>query len=417
MSKIFFFCIPAWGHTNPTIPVVEELVKRGHAVRYYSFEMFREKIEAAGAEFVSCDAYLPELNEKEMSKIKKVSTTQMTITDFETTARMDGMLSKDVETIKPDCVVADSVCFWGKLIARKYNLPFVCSTTTFAFNRYSSNYMQNSFGEMADMILGMPKVNRALKKLEPLGYHVKSALSLIQNDNDTNTIVYTSDLFQPCAETFSARYAFIGPSVKVLDEKHTKQESVDMQQNAAGSSKSRKQIYISMGTVVNERVKFYESCMEALKDLDADVVMSVGESVDLERLQEIQMKIQNKTAHFFIAPRVNQLEVLAGADVFLTHCGMNSVSESLYMGVPMVLYPQTGEQRAVAKRTFEMEAGIYLENDSSETIRKAVQQVLGSDILKAGALKMKDNFRNCPGAKGAADFIETVLIETKDKKK
>ena len=44
MSKIFFFCIPAWGHTNPTIPVVKELVSRGHQVRYYSFEMFREKI-------------------------------------------------------------------------------------------------------------------------------------------------------------------------------------------------------------------------------------------------------------------------------------------------------------------------------------------------------------------------------------
>ena len=42
---IFWFCIPAFGHTNPTIEVVRELVRRGHAVRYYSFEDFREKIE------------------------------------------------------------------------------------------------------------------------------------------------------------------------------------------------------------------------------------------------------------------------------------------------------------------------------------------------------------------------------------
>ena len=27
MSKIVFFCIPAYGHTNPTIEVVRELVK------------------------------------------------------------------------------------------------------------------------------------------------------------------------------------------------------------------------------------------------------------------------------------------------------------------------------------------------------------------------------------------------------
>lgn len=35
MSKIVFFCIPAYGHTNPTIPVVQELTKRGHEVWYY----------------------------------------------------------------------------------------------------------------------------------------------------------------------------------------------------------------------------------------------------------------------------------------------------------------------------------------------------------------------------------------------
>ena len=61
MSRIVFFNIPAYGHTNPTIEVVKELVRRGNVVRYYSFNSFREKIESAGAEFVSCDTYLPPL--------------------------------------------------------------------------------------------------------------------------------------------------------------------------------------------------------------------------------------------------------------------------------------------------------------------------------------------------------------------
>ena len=45
MSKIAFFCIPAHGHTNPTLGVVRELVSRGHEVHYYSYEMMRKKIE------------------------------------------------------------------------------------------------------------------------------------------------------------------------------------------------------------------------------------------------------------------------------------------------------------------------------------------------------------------------------------
>ena len=49
MSKIVFFNIPAYGHTNPTLGVVRELISRGHAVRYYSYERFRDKIEAVVA--------------------------------------------------------------------------------------------------------------------------------------------------------------------------------------------------------------------------------------------------------------------------------------------------------------------------------------------------------------------------------
>lgn len=389
MSKIFFFCIPAWGHTNPTIAVVRELIQRGHQVRYYSFTPFQEKIEETGAEFVNCDAYLPNLNENEMKKLKKVSTTQMTITDFETAARMDPMLSHDVEALKPDCIVSDSVCFWGKLIARKYQLPFVCSTTTFAFNRYSSGYMQNSFAENADMILGLPRINRAMKKLRPLGYHVKSALEIVQNDNNTNTIVYTSRNFQPCAETFSDCYAFVGPSVQ--------------DPGALPSREEKKQVYISMGTVLNEQKNsFYQNCIHALKDLDLQVILSVGNETDMTVFGELPENIS-------MFPRVNQMEVLANSDVFLTHCGMNSVSESLYMGVPVIMYPQTGEQRAVAKRTFEMGAGIYLKNDSAEEIKSAVLQVLNDPSCKNGALKMKQDFRSCSGASGAADFIEKVV--------
>ena len=57
MRRIAFFCIPAHGHTNPTLPVVRALCDMGHEVRYYSFEAFRGAIEAMGATFMPCDTY------------------------------------------------------------------------------------------------------------------------------------------------------------------------------------------------------------------------------------------------------------------------------------------------------------------------------------------------------------------------
>ena len=59
MSKIVFFCIPAYGHTNPTIEVVRELVKRGNQVHYYSFYEFRSRIEETGAVCIPCDDFMP----------------------------------------------------------------------------------------------------------------------------------------------------------------------------------------------------------------------------------------------------------------------------------------------------------------------------------------------------------------------
>ena len=156
MKKIFFFCIPAHGHTNPMLPVAAELVKRGNTVRFYSFNDFKDKIKTTGAEYISCDAHLPELTKQEESGLKKVSSTEMTIQDIRITLSMDSFLDEEFKTFKPDVVYTDSVCFWGKLNAWKHHVPMVVSSSTFAFNQMSSQYMENSPRELADMILGLP---------------------------------------------------------------------------------------------------------------------------------------------------------------------------------------------------------------------------------------------------------------------
>ncbi len=263
----------------------------------------------------------------------------------------------------------------------------VVSTSTFAFNQMSSGYMKNSPKEMADMILGLPRISRELKRLKPYGYQVKGVLSLIQSGNNTDSIVYTSQRFQPYAESFSDHYAFVGPSVfsKIRPQKE----------------KERPLIYVSMGTVINDRPDLYRKCMDALKIMDVEVIISCGDAINREELGELPDNIQ-------VFPYVDQLAILAKADVFITHCGMNSVSESLYMAAPMVLYPQTGEQYAVARRVTEIGAGIMLENDSTESLRSAVQEILNNKAYGNAAKECSEDFRACPGTAGAAEFIENA---------
>ena len=87
---------------------------------------------------------------------------------------------------------------------------------------------------------------------------------------------------------------------------------------------------------------------------------------------------------------------------------MNSASESLYMAVPMVLYPQTGEQHAVARRVIEIGAGVMLKEDSAEGILTCVQELLRNKSYGKAAAECSADFRACSGAAGAAEFIENA---------
>ena len=388
MSKIVFFCIPAHGHTNPTLGVVRELVDRGHEVWYYSYHSFREKIESVGAKFVSCDEYDVEqnLDPKDATRVGKdlAFSTQILV---DTTLALDHIVCKDMERLKPDCIVADSMAVWGKAVALKLGIPFVSSTTTFAFNRYSAKIMKQSIKEMIAMIVSMPKINKNIKRLQNHGYPIKSILDIIQNDAQTDTIVYTSPEFQPCADTFSDKYAFVGPSIRPVS---CQIEKV-----------MEKLVYISMGTVNNDMLKFYQSCISALGDTDYQVIMSVGNLVDLEALGELPKNIS-------VYSYVDQIAVLTQADVFLSHCGMNSVNESLYYEVPLIMYPQTSEQGGVATRVSQLGAGIRLAKTSPLAIREAIKEVLENHSYRENATTISEGFKKCSGAKGAADKILQV---------
>mgnify|MGYP002733558079 CR=1 FL=1 len=392
MSKIVFFCIPAHGHTNPTLGVVRELVSCGHQVWYYSYNIMRDKIESAGATFVSCDDYDMEqrLSPKDAARVGKdlAYSTKILV---DTTLALDDKVCADMEQLKPDCIVADSMATWGKAVAMKLGIPFVSSTTTFAFNQHSAKIMKQSFGELLKMLFSMPKISKQIKRLQSKGYPIKSVLDIIQNDDNTHTVVYTSPEFQPCSETFSDKYAFVGPSIRPATDRFEK--------------KRNKLIYITMGTVNNDMMPLYKKCLSALADTDYQVIMSVGNIVSIEEFGELPENIS-------VFSHVDQIAVLQQADVFVSHCGMNSVSESLYFGVPLVMLPQTAEQGGVAERVYQLGAGMKLKKSDAPSILSTINKIFADNTYKQNANELANGFKRCSGAKGAADKIMRVCENT-----
>lgn len=388
MSKIVFFCIPAHGHTNPTLGVVRELVNRGHEVIYYSYNIMREKIVSAGATFVSCDDYDMEqkLDPKDAVRVGKdlAFSTNLLV---ETTLSLDEHVLEDMKQMQPDCIVADSMAVWGKAIALKLGIPFVSSTTTFAFNQHSAKIMKQGLGDLFKMIFSMGKINKDIKRLQDKGYPIKSVLDIIQNDENTHTVVYTSPQFQPCAETFTDKYAFVGPSIRPATSEIEKTKD--------------KLVYISMGTVNNDMLPLYKECINAFAETDYQVIMSVGNLVSMDAFGKLPANVS-------VYPSVDQIAILEKADVFLSHCGMNSVNESLYFCVPLVMLPQTPEQGGVATRVEQVGAGIRLGKTDATSILDAVNTVLKDATYQRNATTISDGFKACSGAKGAADKILSV---------
>lgn len=116
---------------------------RRNEILYYSFGPFEQKLREAGAVFVNCDGFLGELKEEDEHRVgKDFGFFVEMLTD--TTLAMDKKVCEELSAYRPDCIVADSMCIWGKLFAMKLGIPLVCSTTTFAFNRYAARLMPHS---------------------------------------------------------------------------------------------------------------------------------------------------------------------------------------------------------------------------------------------------------------------------------
>lgn len=104
------------------------------------------------------------------------------------TLALDEMVTEKISEIKPDVIVSDSVAYWGKLIAKKLSIPYVSSTTTFAFNKHSARLIKHGAAELVKMLFSMPKINKQIKRLQKKGYPVKGIFDIIQNDNETDCI-------------------------------------------------------------------------------------------------------------------------------------------------------------------------------------------------------------------------------------
>jgi MGT family glycosyltransferase len=365
------------------------LIDRGEKVTYIAGEEFKHTIEGLGAEFIGYRNFNElEFNNGDIS-LTEIKPQLMDI------ARVYVEIIEIVFNImeKFDYIIYDLLFFLGTEIARVLNIPAISSNSTFAINDktdYLSGFF-NMLGPVLEELLNSPEFTPTVNYLrDGYGIRVPDLFSLHTLKNDIN-IVYTSKYFQMAGESFDDSYKFIGPSITSREEK------IDLSLIERDKSKT---IYVSLGTIFNKSIEFYNSCFEALGDMDAKIIMSVGRNIDINSFRDVP-------ENFVIRNYVPQLEVLKHADLFITHGGMNSTNEGLYYSVPLIVVPHFFDQPIVAYRVAELGAGIVIEKDkvSPDLLKESVIKILSDPNYKANSEKIGKSLRESGGFKKGVDEI------------
>jgi MGT family glycosyltransferase len=386
LKKHFAFInVPAAGHVNPTLPLVEELVRRGHRVSYATGHSMLARIKAAGAEAIPLPAELPDLPPN--VNFFPENFARMLEHALAEARNSFPLLLQHFERDRPDAVCYDAITLTGRALAEKLQIPDISLVPTFAGHENLSLREQLKHPRLATFCMDLAQFAAeygVTRDLQPTGAS-PSPLNL----------VFIPKQFQIAPESFDERFCFLGPSLgRRADEQW---------QPKYGNAPL---LFISLGTVFNNRPEFYRMCFEAFGDSGWQVAMAIGDQLD-------PAEFGQAPENFTVRPSFPQLAVLRHATAFLSHTGMNSTMESLYYGVPLVAVPQMVEQYFNACRVEQLGLGRRLEPDelTAEQLRRAVDEVATDEAVRANLTAMQRELRNCGGAAAGAEALEAYLLK------
>lgn len=370
--KILFVNLPYPGHVIPTIGLVQELIKAGHQVTYLMPYDWKDKIADSGADFLGYENS-PKLDKQIRSAFFKA---EEVIANF-------------------DLLIYEQFFFVGKHLAEKHGKKSVRIFTAPATNKKLMREFISSGGPMG--IFRIPFVGTlwTMDAVKGLGIKLKCRSwldEIVENPPECN-LVYTLREFQPYAEEFPvSQFHFIGPSVYERKEELFPPLPAPV-------------IYISIGTILKGGGHFFRTCMEAFENEPVTVVLSVGnfEIAKLGRIPE----------NFIVRNHVPQMAVLKQASLFITHGGMNSVSEAMVSGVPMVVIPFASDQPVNAQRVAQLGMGKVLDYKSvtADSLKKAAFTVMEDEQIRDNLQKIREEISHSPGNAGAAKIIEAQKMD------
>lgn len=316
--RILMVNLPFSGHTNPTLPLAKALVQAGHGVTYVNAECMRARIEATGAAFVPYRGFPDNPTEEQKKRLSFRAC-------WDTALALKGQF---------DLLIYEMFFYPGFTLAEKLGVPCVRQWSQPAWS--VMGWLNRPFRfRLSAQLLDQQLMSA--EDRQHMGQTDRSLSGANLNDKPALNIVYLPEEMQDCREDFGEDWVFFPPPV----------EEGAQADFLPWAELKRPIVYVSMGSIMSDR-GFCRQVVKGLGGRDMTVILNTG-SIDPASLGKLPENVRAYSS-------VPQVQVLAHADVFATHCGMNSVNEAIACGVPMVAMPVMNDQPGNAARLVEMGA-------------------------------------------------------------
>lgn len=386
MSHILMVGVGAHGHTNPHLPVMTELVARGHRVSYANRESFAAMVASSGATPLVVDSPLPD--ESAGQRWPSDSVAGMRLFLDEGRAVLPQLLTA-LEHDRPDAVLYDIGGYAGRALAHRWDLPLLqLSPSIVGWDGYEQ--------DMGDALAFLDEPDGVAYRNDFDAWLAEIGIDLGWAEfsgRPPRCAALVPEAMQPNADRVDRDVVtFVGPA---LDRRPHQEEWPEP---------DRPLLVVSLGSAYNDRPQFFRDVVTAMDGLEWQVAMSVGPHVDPAEVGEVPDTV-------VVRSWLPQLAALRHASAFVTHAGMGGCSEGLYEGVPMVAVPQAVDQFGNAARLAELGVGEHVaaEEATPQRLREAILRVSGSPEVAARCRELREQARTAGGARGAADVLEGLL--------
>ncbi|GGM22187.1 glycosyltransferase [Dactylosporangium sucinum] len=381
MSRFLFVSLPLTGHVNPMAAVARALTGRGHDVLWAGSESFLRPL-------VGDDAHIHGIPLRAHRGIAERGLDA-------TRSRWDGYILPHAKSTRkgieaaadafgPDLVVVDQHAIAGAIVATARGLRWasVAPTTmelTRPFRRSLPGVEAWILGRMAAAwtAAGQPGDPPHDLRFSPYRVIAFSAGALAGDPSDR-----------------PAGTVLVGPALAA--------RAPDPDFPFDWFDPARRHVLVTVGTLGLDLAKdFYQRILDALAPLG-------------DRLQAVVVAaegtITEAPEHVLVRRRVPVLDLLAHLDAVVSHGGLNTVSESLVHGVPLLVAPIKGDQALNATAVAAAGAGLRVSFDHTppERLRAALLDLLAEPSYADAARELGAELTAGGGAEAAADHLERL---------